>query len=570
MSRSSHPASIPHLTLGRLTVAQLRSLVDGRFVAAGIAAVLVVAAVSGLLAGIAGLSDENGIHPLSVVTSALGSAAMAVQLFAIVCGAEAIAGEFARGTIRAWLAISPRRGVFFAAKALSLGLVAMALGLLSGILAAGVALLVSALAGHALTALIVGASLLAVGGLTLGTGILSLLVLSLGALTRQRLVALLIPIVALYIAPQMVQFLPHEAQNIVDMVLPSSAFAALTSVNASLSSSLWALLGLAAWCAVIVPRSAVVFVNGDVSPTSVKRSRPPRRMRALDQARRDGHRSTPLGRVRSELLKTWTLRPTWAIFALVTVLELGFGLARVVPQVHSGSAGTEHVLVEYSYAITGGVGGVALLLAALCAIQIAGEFETGTAISTYISAPRRWQVTSSKLAVAAVSGISLPLPGLVLTALIALAVFASHGFSAVPEAFAAGAITVAKALAFLLLTTAMSAGIAGFLRRSGATVITVIVLLLLGPAMLNTVSGFAASTGSPLIVIGNAARLLPWEGARFLYPSDEIVPFAVLDEHGRLQVSAQFGLVVTTIWALVALVAWLLTDLRRSIRVRNS
>ncbi len=70
------------------------------------------------------------------------------------------------------------------------------------------------------------------------------------------------------------------------------------------------------------------------------------------------------------------------------------------------------------------------------------------------------------------------------------------------------------------------------------------------------------------MLVGDAARLLPGEGARFFAPPDGVTAFARFDGQGVLQVSAGFGIAVTALWATVALVAWFAADARRPIVVR--
>ncbi len=258
------------------------------------------------------------------------------------------------------------------------------------------------------------------------------------------------------------------------------------------------------------------------------------------------------------------------LFVVSVVIELGYGMLRALTGSidSSGATPAEGLAVEYSYAITGGIGGIALILAVIASIQIAGEFETGTAIPTFIAAPRRWQVTVSKLMLAWLSAAVFALPSMLLTGLIVAPIYAGRGYTMTGAAVAEGATGALKALLFLLLTTSMSAGIAGLTRRSVATVLAVCVLLIVGPALLNTVLGFARQAHSPLVAIGNAARTLPWEGARFFYPPDGVTSFASVDSDGVLQVSASFGIVMTALWAVAAVAIWFVVDARRPITTR--
>ncbi|MBX3092420.1 MAG: hypothetical protein KF801_07900, partial [Cryobacterium sp.] len=156
----------------------------------------------------------------------------------------------------------------------------------------------------------------------------------------------------------------------------------------------------------------------------------------------------------------------------------------------------------------------------------------------------------------------------VVTAVVTAPIYAARGYPLDADSLVAGSFALARALLFLLFTTAMSAGIAGTLRRTVPTVMTVSILLIIGPALLNTILGFARMAQSPLVVIGNAARLLPWEGSNFFFLYSDDVPFASLDGSGVLQVSALFGILVTALWAALAVASWFATDARRSISTR--
>jgi ABC-type transport system involved in multi-copper enzyme maturation permease subunit len=572
------------LTFPRLAAAQARAFLGGAAAGWGLLAVLGLALASGA-AGFVGLPAGQNLDPLPAVNAALLFAAVGLHLYAIAVGSDAIAGEFARGTIGASLAIVPRRGLLFGAKALTACGAVVAAGILTGIVAGGSTLLVAALFGHQVEGLTIAAWLVGTAGLACGGGILALLALALGTLTRQRLVAVLVPIVAQYLLPLLVGLLlTGTTRDRVFALLPGPAMTALattqvqggvltvgTTISAEVALPSWgALLVLAGWCALVVPAAVVSFLRRDISTVSTARTRTPQRVAAHPAARRRAYRATAARLLGSELRKSWSLPSVRWIFAVSTLLLLAFGIARAATGSleNRGRTPIEALSNEFSYAVTGGVGGVALLLAALAAIQVAGEFETGTAVSTFIAAPRRWQVTSSKLAAAALSSVILALPGLVLTALLAAAIYAGRGYAATPEVIAAGALVTAKALLFLLLTTVMSAGIAGLTRRSVTTIIAAAFLLVVGPALLNTVRGFAQATESPLVAVGNAARFLPWEGARFFYPVDGANAFAAIDDKGILQVSAEFGITMTALWAIVAVAAWFAADARRPITVR--
>ena len=578
------------LTLPRLASAELRNVFVGSVAVWEVAVVLVLAVVSGAVAGISALhSSETGA--LAVASTAIAFVSIPVQLLAISIGTDQLAGEFARGTIAATLAVAPRRGLVFAAKSLATSTSVIGVGLVAGAVSGGTAMLFWMLPGRTVNGLVLAGWLTSTAGLALGAGILAWLVLALGALTRQRVAAMLVPIAVLYIVPlSLALFTSGATRDWLQACLPSAALNALMAVridggmvtiglNVGVGIVLTlsaALLVLAAWCALVVPCAALTFVRRDLSSTSPRRAPSTIVRRAVDVGRRQStpgpgvHRSTGAGRVRSELIKSWSLPSVRWLFVAAIVIETGFGIFRALTGSvdAAGATPAAGLAVEYGYALTGGVGGTALILAVIAGIQIAGEFESGTAIPTFIAAPRRWQVTLTKLTSAWLTALAFALPGLLLAGLVVVPLYASRGYPLTAGVALAGAICALKAVLFLMLTMSMCAGIAGVTRRSVATILSACALLVVGPALLNTVLGFARSTDSPLVAIGNAGRFLPWEGARFFYPAEGNASLASVDLDGVLHVSALFGILITAFWAVAAVVAWFAADIRRPIRTR--
>ncbi|UOE44975.1 hypothetical protein [Agromyces larvae] len=160
-------------------------------------------------------------------------------------------------------------------------------------------------------------------------------------------------------------------------------------------------------------------------------------------------------------------------------------------------------------------------------------------------------------------------------ALVSLTIYIARGYTPTPLVMGAGAWATITSLLFVVLTTVMASGIAGTFRRSVTTVLIVCTLITIGPALLNTIRGLAlyllagaAGVQSPLIVIGNLARFLPWEGANFLdyQTPGRQAEFAATDQAGVLNLSPTAGILITAGWALIALVAWFATDALRAAR----
>ncbi|MFD9442530.1 ABC transporter permease [Streptomyces sp. NPDC060006] len=105
-----------------LKIRTLRSLV------AGLGAVVAVTAVFSALAGLDSAADAD-FDPLF---SAFFGVSFG-QIAAITFGAQAVSAEFQGGALRVSLAAVPHRGRWFAAKAAAVGLPALAVGLLTGV-----------------------------------------------------------------------------------------------------------------------------------------------------------------------------------------------------------------------------------------------------------------------------------------------------------------------------------------------------------------------------------------------------------------------------------------------------
>ncbi|MBV1937192.1 ABC transporter permease [Streptomyces sp. BV286] len=105
-----------------LKIRTLRSLV------AGLGAVVAVTAVFSALAGLDNAADAD-FDPLF---SAFFGVSFG-QIAAITFGAQAVSAEFQGGALRVSLAAVPHRGRWFAAKAAAVGLPALAVGLLTGV-----------------------------------------------------------------------------------------------------------------------------------------------------------------------------------------------------------------------------------------------------------------------------------------------------------------------------------------------------------------------------------------------------------------------------------------------------
>lgn len=563
------------LRLGGIVRSQARVLLDDGRVIWAFVGVLTFASVCG---AVASLSTAGARVPASAGLSAsFVFLSIGLQLLAVVVGADAIAGEFALGTIESSLTVCPRRGLLFVAKLMSSTTVVALMAALAGIVAAGPSVLVLALDGAGLSHDLLQAWARAILGLALGTGLLTVAALSVGALARRRSVAIVGSIVVLHVLPLLIALQPSgSVRAMLQLLLPSNALARLVAVGpasdgaAGLTTATgtgWvAVVVLVVWCLILVAPAAVAFVGRDLSSTSARRTRVVRSERE-DRAGGVPIRARFGGLLRSELVKYRTLPSIRWLVGTAILLEIAFCAVRVMTGSVEAVGGTleEGLAVEYPYAVTGGVGTVALLTAVLAAAVVAGEFETGTAVLTFLAAPKRWQVTAAKLLVSAGSGLLVAVAGLLPAFLAAGVLFSARGYVLDSAAVVSGAEAGVRATVFIVLVSVMSAAIAGVVRRSAVTVVAAVVLLVVGPALCNAILSFARATRSPVIVVGNIGRLLPWEGARFFGPALDDQRFATIDSFGVLQVSPVFGIAVTAAWAMVVVVVWFATDARRSV-----
>ncbi|MEU2744347.1 ABC transporter permease subunit [Streptomyces sp. NPDC007095] len=105
-----------------IKIRTLRSLV------AGLLAVLLATAAFSALAGL----DDSGGQDFDPLFSALFGVSFG-QIAAITFGAQAVAAEFRGGALRVSLAAVPRRGRWFTAKTVAIGVPALAVGLVTGL-----------------------------------------------------------------------------------------------------------------------------------------------------------------------------------------------------------------------------------------------------------------------------------------------------------------------------------------------------------------------------------------------------------------------------------------------------
>src|SRR6516162_8618276 len=196
-------------------------------------ALIVVTVGIGALSTAGTVSHTQGLDRASFDATQQSLAGLYVgQLVIAVLGALTITSEYSTGMIRTSLAVQPRRGVLFAAKAVVFAAVSFITGLVAsfGAFFLGQAILSS----HHLNATLGDPNVLrAVLGGALFLTACGMLAYGLGALLRHTAGAITAAIGLLFVVSILVNFLPHSWQNNVDKWMPALAGAQIWTTKPS-------------------------------------------------------------------------------------------------------------------------------------------------------------------------------------------------------------------------------------------------------------------------------------------------------------------------------------------------
>ena len=196
-------------------------------------ALIVVCIGIGAVACMGTASHPQGISPAGFDGTQQSLAGLYVgQLVIAALGALTITSEYSTGMIRTSLAVQPRRGVVFAAKAVVFAVVTLIVGLIAsfGSFFVGQAILsgahLSATLGqpNVLRAVVGGALFLTACGM---------LAYGLGAILRHTAGAITAAIGLLFVLSVLVNFLPHTWQIHVDKWMPAIAGSQIWATKAS-------------------------------------------------------------------------------------------------------------------------------------------------------------------------------------------------------------------------------------------------------------------------------------------------------------------------------------------------
>jgi ABC-type transport system involved in multi-copper enzyme maturation permease subunit len=129
------------------------------------------------------------------------------------------------------------------------------------------------------------------------------------------------------------------------------------------------------------------------APTSITSPTSPSR-----HIRQDADRGPGPGRLSlSEWTKLRSLRSTWWTLGLAVLV--GLGLAWMIAYSLGSADSSEGLAADSVNSVLAGTGFAALILGVLGALQMSGEYTTGTMSVSLTAVPRRWPVLAAKAAV---------------------------------------------------------------------------------------------------------------------------------------------------------------------------
>jgi len=222
-------------------------------------ALVVVCAGIGALACYAAASHASQVDRATFDATQQSLSGLYVgQLIMAVLGALTITSEYTTGMIRTTLAVQPRRGVVFAAKAAVFAVVSLVTGLVTCF--ASFFLGQALLSGHHLSVTLGDPNVLRAvigGGLFLAA--CGMLAYGLGAILRHTAAAITAAVGLLFVLSALVTFLPHTWQNHVDKWMPAIAGSQIWTTKASTGAHLFS-----AWpgFAVLAGYAVVAIIAG--------------------------------------------------------------------------------------------------------------------------------------------------------------------------------------------------------------------------------------------------------------------------------------------------------------------
>jgi len=223
-------------------------------------ALIVITVGIGAIASYGAASHASTIDRASFDATQLSLGGLYVgQLVIAVLGALTITSEYSTGMIRTSLAVQPRRGTLFAAKAIVFAVVSLVTGLVASFLSFFIGQAI--LSSHHLNVTLSQPNVLrAVIGGALFLTACGMLAYGLGAILRHTAGAITAAIGLLFVLTVLVNFLPGTWQNHVDKWMPAIAGSQVWLTKAS--SSQWSQFSAWAGLAVLAGYAAIAIVAG--------------------------------------------------------------------------------------------------------------------------------------------------------------------------------------------------------------------------------------------------------------------------------------------------------------------
>jgi ABC-2 type transport system permease protein len=204
----------------------------------------------------------------------------------------------------------------------------------------------------------------------------------------------------------------------------------------------------------------------------------------------DNIRLTTGGILRSEWIKLRTLRSTVWAYAIMFLVQIGFGLLLVSISVgREGFAQSAAAGDAGGIATFGAVSGVAfgqLIVSVLGVMVIAGEYTTGQIRSSLVAVPKRLGVLWAKIVVFGVVTFIVSLVAILLTYLVTSPILSGAGVSS--SLFDDGVfLTFVGAAGYLALIGILALVIGAILRSTAGGIAVALGLLLVAPVIFSLI-----------------------------------------------------------------------------------
>jgi len=261
------------------------------------------------------------------------------------------------------------------------------------------------------------------------------------------------------------------------------------------------------------------------------------------------------GVVRSEWIKTRSLRSTAWTFLLVLLLSVGIGVLLASLANPDGVSITgdaaRNALVQMA---TSGTMVSALIVAVLGALVVTGEYGTGMIRSTFTAVPRRWEALAAKGFVLAVTVFVVTAVSTWATAFAVLPIADGRGVEASLDAGVA--FPLLGTSVYLTLIALLAFGVGILLRSTAGAIATVLGVMLVAPVVVQLVQGFTDAAW-----LGTLNNLLPQNAGA------PLMQFGTEDtsgwHDGVLALGGWSGFAVLTAWVVVTMAAALVTVEKR-------